>query len=244
MSVFALIALLTFWTGPKQGGIQILDTVQYWSNLVDSVQSKVDAGFNTSLTDYWGRALSFQLVNASEGGPGYTFSSIQDDPDFKNANAPMPILVADGRAPGETLISLSTTNFEFNPWEMGSFDPTLYGFAPLRYIGSNFTGGSLPQNESCIAGFDNVGFVMGTSSSLFNQVILNLDTVSNVPQILKDAIRGILSTIGENNNDIADYTPNPFYHYHNATNPSAGSKRLTLVDGGEDLQNIPLNPLI
>lgn len=231
--------------GPKQSGIQLLNTVDYWGNVVDSVQSKEDAGFNTSLTDLWGRALSFQLINATDGGPAYTFSSIQDDEDFKNANAPMPILVADERAPGETIISLNTTNFEFNPWELGSFDPTLFGFAPLRYIGSNFTGGRLPDNEKCIAGFDNAGFVMGTSSSLFNQVILNLgSSAPDLPEIVKNAITGILSMIGQDNNDIADYTPNPFYHYNNDSNPSAADKRLTLVDGGEDLQNIPLNPLI
>ncbi|KAF2276687.1 lysophospholipase [Westerdykella ornata] len=233
----------TILEGPQQSRVRIRNTVDYWTNLYDTVTAKSDAGFETSLTDYWGRALSFQLVNATNGGPAYTFSSIQDDEDFKNANAPMPILVADERAPGEVIISLNSTDFEFNPWEMGSFDPTLFGFAPLRYIGSNFTAGRLPDNERCVRGMDNAGFVMGTSSSLFNQFILNVDSV-NVSQLIKNAVTGLLEGIGEANNDIADYTPNPFYHYNNGTNPSAPSKRLTLVDGGSDLQNIPLNPLI
>ncbi|KAF2735289.1 hypothetical protein EJ04DRAFT_511847 [Polyplosphaeria fusca] len=232
--------------GPESHGIQLLNTVQYYNNLQDTVTSKADAGlgFNTSITDYWGRALSFQLVNASEGGPAYTFSSIQDDEDFQNGNAPMPILVADERAPGETIISLNCTNIEFNPFEVGSFDPTLYGFAPLRYIGSNFSGGELPDDERCISGFDNAGFVMGTSSSLFNQFILMLDGVDGVPEVVTSALRGILGAIGDDNNDIADYSPNPFFHFRNGSNPSASTERLTLVDGGEDLQNIPLNPLI
>lgn len=156
----------------------------------------------------------------------------------------MPILVADERAPGEVAISLNTTNIEFNPWEMGSFDPTLYGFVPLKYLGSNFTGGVLPDNERCVAGFDNAAFVMGTSSSLFNQAILQLDTLDSIPSFVKDGIKDALATLGEDHNDIADYSPNPFYHFHNETNPSAQTKRLTLVDGGEDLQNIPFNPLI
>ncbi|KAF2468526.1 uncharacterized protein BDR25DRAFT_290244 [Lindgomyces ingoldianus] len=232
--------------GPATGGIQLLSTAEYYNNLYKTVISKQDAGFNfnVSLTDYWGRALSFQLVNVSEGGPGYTFSSIQDDNDFKNGNVPMPILVADERAPGEVIVSLNTTVFEFNPWEMGSFDPTLYGFAPLKYIGSNFTRGQLPNNQGCISGFDNVGFIMGTSSSLFNQAILQLDSFSGVPDLVKNALKGVLDGLGADSNDIADYTPNPFYHFHNSTNPSAQAERLTLVDGGEDLQNLPLNPLI
>jgi lysophospholipase len=237
--------LLTI-TGPAQGGIQILNTVDYYSDLYDVVNSKTDAvgNFNISLTDYWGRALSFQLVDAERGGPGYTFSSIQDDDDFKNANAPMPLLVADERAPGETIISLNATNIEFNPYEMGSFDPTLYGFAPIKYLGSNFTNGKLPNSQGCIAGFDNVGFVMGTSSSLFNTIIKQLDSLGDVPDVVKSALQAVLNGLGENDDDIADYTPNPFLGFNNKTNPSAKDGRLTLVDGGLDGQNIPFNPLI
>jgi lysophospholipase len=232
--------------GPKTGGLQILSTADYYKNLVDTVLAKQDAlsGFNVSLTDYWARALSFQLVNATDGGPAYTFSSIQDDDDFKNGNAPMPILVALERAPGETILSLNATNIEFNPFETGSFDPTLYGFAPTKFIGSKFSNGELPDDQKCIVGFDNAGYVMGTSSSLFNQFLLNLDGVSGIPGFLTSAIEGVLSTVGEANNDIADYTPNPFREFNSDTNPSADTDRLTLVDGGEDLQNIPFNPLI
>jgi lysophospholipase len=231
--------------GPKTGGIQILSTADYYKNLVDTVTSKKDAlsGFNVSLTDYWARALSFQLVNATDGGPAYTWSSIQDDDSFKNGNAPMPMLVALERAPGEKVLSLNATNIEFNPWEIGSFDPTLYGFVPTKYVGSNFSNGELPDGNGCVAGFDNAGFVMGTSSSLFNQFLLNIDGLG-VPDILKSAVQSVLTDLGKDNDDIADYTPNPFKGFNNRTNPSSGLDRLTLVDGGEDLQNIPLNPLI
>jgi lysophospholipase len=212
---------------------------------VDTVTSKENAPgvFNTSLTDYWARALSFQFVNATNGGPSFTWSSIQDDNDFKNANAPFPILVALERAPDEILLSTSATNFEFNPYEMGSYDPTLYGFAPLKYVGSNFTGGKIPDGEKCIQGFDNAGFVMGTSSSLFNQILLNAGGLG-VPDFVQKAINGVLSTIGKNHDDIADYSPNPFLGFNNQSNPSSQTNRLTLVDGGEDLQNLPLIPLI
>lgn len=187
--------------------------------------------------------MSYQLINATDGGPGITWSSIARDTQFAAGQTPMPFLVADGRAPGELLISSNTTVFEFNPWELGSFDPTLYGFAPLRFIGSNFSAGVLPDNETCVRGFDNAGFVMGTSSSLFNQFLLNIGD-QEIPSVFKDAIAGVLTSLSEANNDIADYTPNPFYGFNNGSNLSAGSKRLTLVDGGEDLQNIPLHPLI
>lgn len=133
--------------------------------------------------------------------------------------------------------------YEFNPFEMGSWDPSTYGFAPLEYIGSKFSGGELPGNEQCVRGFDNAGYVMGTSSSLFNQFLLNLDN-QNIPDLAKKFARKILDRLGQAENDIADYSPNPFYGYHNDTSLNAQSERLTLVDGGEDLQNIPLHPLI
>ncbi|KAB2572337.1 Lysophospholipase 1 [Lasiodiplodia theobromae] len=231
-------------SGPEQGGIQILNTADYYSTIYDQVNGKVDAGFDTSITDYWGRALSFQLLNASDGGPGYTYSSIQDDDYFKKGDAPLPILVADGREPGQLVIASNTTNFEFNPWEMGSFDPTVFGFAPLRYVGSNFSGGQLPSSERCVRGYDSLSFVFGTSSSLFNQFLLQINDTEGVPDSLKGVLTSALENFGESNNDIADWSPNPFYHWNNETNQGASSKRLTLVDGGEDLQNIPLNPLI
>ncbi|KAJ9640470.1 Lysophospholipase 1 [Coniosporium apollinis] len=233
----------SIFVGPATGRIQLLSSAQYYDDLYDTVSAKAEAGFNTSITDYWGRGLSYQLVNASEGGPGHTFSSIADDELFSSANAPMPILVADGRAPGEILISDNTTVYEFNPWELGSFDPTVYGFAPLRYVGSNFSQGLLPDNETCVRGFDNVGYVMGTSSTLFNQFLLQINN-TGAPDVLKSVLEDVLRNIGQDNNDIADWYPNPFYQYHPETNLNAQTKRLTLVDGGEDLQNIPLHPLI
>ena len=86
-------------------------------------------------------------------------------------------------------------------------------------------------------------YVMGTSSTLFNQFLLEINTTS-ISNAFKSVLTKILTTVGENNNDIADFTPNPFYHWNNATSRNAQTKNLTLVDGGEDLQNIPLHPLI
>ncbi|KAI9815945.1 MAG: Lysophospholipase 1 [Pycnora praestabilis] len=233
----------SIFEGPSQGGIQLLNSAQYYDNIYDAVQAKNDNGFNTTITDYWGRALSFQLVNASNGGPGYTFSSIADDPQFASGEIPMPILITDGRAPGEILIPGNTTVYEFNPYEFGTFDPTTYGFVPTRYLGSNFSGGILPDDQKCVRGFDNVGYVMGTSSTLFNQFLLQINS-TDIPNAFKSVLTSILNNVGQADDDIADYTPNPFYGYHNATSKNAQTETLTLVDGGEDLQNIPLHPLI
>lgn len=228
--------------GPNKG-IQALTSVQYYAQLLSVVHGKSSAGYDTSLTDYWGRALSYQLVNATEGGPAYTWSSVQNNTLFSSGQSPFPILIADARAPGEVLIPGNATIFEFNPFEMGSWDPTVYAMAPLQYTGSNFTGGVIPDNEPCIEGFDNVGFVMGTSSTLFNQIVLQFNqTVS--ANLLTDAIQGLLNDLGQDDNDISDWNPNPFYEFNSGTGNFAQDDQLTLVDGGEDGENIPLHPLI
>ncbi|KAH7017985.1 lysophospholipase catalytic domain-containing protein [Microdochium trichocladiopsis] len=232
--------------GPSTSGAGLLSTAEYWATIYGEVQSKDKAGFNTSLTDYWGRALSFQLINDASGGPAYTFSSISRTPGFNDAEQPLPILVADERSPGTLLISLNSTVFEFNPWEMGSWDPTVYGFAPLEYIGSNFTNGTVSNatGQQCVRGFDQYGFLMGTSSSLFNQLLLLNISSLNVPGFVQDALTSLASELGEDDDDIAQYAPNPFFHYNDQTNPNAFDDQLSLVDGGSDLQNIPLHPLI
>ncbi|PGH31795.1 lysophospholipase [[Emmonsia] crescens] len=229
--------------GPTERGIKILNSIDYYREIYNAVDGKRGAGFDVSLTDYWGRALSYQLINAPEGGPAYTWSSIALGQNFKDGNMPLPILVADGRNPGELFIGGNATVFEFNPWEFGTFDPTIFGFMPLEFLGSKFEAGSLPRSEPCVRGFDNAGYIMGTSSSLFNQFLLNLNGV-DIPGFIKDAFQAVLEKIGRNNNDIAAYEPNPFFHYSNDTSPFAQEQSLNLVDGGEDLQNIPLHPLI
>ena len=233
----------SIFAGPKSS---LLQKASYWLDILGQVSDKDDAGFETSITDYWGRALSYQLIDAPDGGPSYTFSSIALTPHFQSGLTPFPILVADGRAPDEKIISLNATVYEFNPFEMGSFDPTTFGFIPTKYLASNFSAGVIPPSATCINGFDQLGYVMGTSSSLFNQFLLNnissLDT--SIPKVVVSAITRILDTLSDDNNDIAQYAPNPFFNYNPSTNPSASSPELSLVDGGEDLQNIPLTPLV
>lgn len=226
--------------GPDTDSIQLLSSTEYYHAIYDDVQGKNDAGYNTTITDYWGRALSYQLVNASNGGPAYTFSSVQQDAAFSAGNAPMPIFVTDGRRPGELVVDGNATVYEINPWELGTFDPTTHAFAPLRYLGSNFTEGEIVSGQQCVRGFDNAGFVMGTSSSLFNQAFLEINGTSG---IFSEVITHILADVGQADDDIADY-PNPFYGFNNGSSYIYEDDQLTLVDGGEDGQNIPLHPLI
>lgn len=130
---------------------------------------------------------------------------------------------------------------------MGSFDPTTYAFAPLEYIGSKFSNGTLSDSEPCIRGLDNAGFVMGTSSSIFNQMLIeirNFNTNSSILRNLTTTLTSILTNISEANLDISIYSPNPFYGYNSLTNHNANSTQLHLVDAALDRQNLPLVSLL
>ncbi|KAI0997149.1 Lysophospholipase [Podosphaera aphanis] len=225
---------------PKTDGFQLFDNVAHFASIFDTVKDKADAGFNTSLTDYWGRALSFQLINATAGGPAFTFSSIARQENFMDASIPFPMFVADdGEKEGVRINSENSTVYEINPFELGSWDSSTHGFAPTRYLGSNFSAGAVAEDGKCVQGFDQAGFLMGTTSSLFNQVLVFTDG-NQIPGFLQS----ILKKISDDGNDVAQFQPNPFFKFNEATNLIAESSQLTLADGGIDGQNIALYPLV
>lgn len=45
----------------------------------------------------------------------------------------------------------------------------------LTYAGTHFDNGKPPNDTACVTGFDQAGFVMGTSASLFNVRIVYSD---------------------------------------------------------------------
>lgn len=230
------------------GGINIFKTGSRWDHISDAVQAKQDAGFNISLADVWGRALSYNFFpSLYRGGVGYTWSTLRDADVFQNGAMPFPISVADGRYPGTKVINLNATLFEFNPFEMGSWDPTLNSFTDVKYLGTNVTNGKPINSGKCIAGFDNTGFIMGTSSTLFNQFLLQINS-TGLPDFINELATHFLEDLSDDYNDIAIYSPNPFkdteFQAGNASKSISDSRDLFLVDGGEDNQNVPLNPLI
>lgn len=88
---------------------------------------------------------------------------------------------------------------------------------------------------------------MGTSSSLFNAAFSEVNGTSTTglfSSLLQDALAALAGDLSKSNYDISVWRPNPFYHYNTKTNTNANNEQLTLVDGGEDNQNIPFHPLI
>ena len=66
---------------------------------------------------------------------------------------------------------LNGSNWEFAPYEFGAWDSGIAAFAQTAFLGSSLSNGA-PLNGSCITNYDNLAFVIGASSTLFNDPTL------------------------------------------------------------------------
>ncbi|GFZ51352.1 Lysophospholipase [Saitozyma sp. JCM 24511] len=223
--------------------------VSFYYDLVSEVDAKDSTGFPVQLTDYWGLALGNHLLPTQyrlDTSPNLTFSQLPSAvPALGNASLPFPIIIAAEREPGEYVIAENATVWEFTPYEFGSWafgsDTKVRGaFTPLEYLGSQVNNGQ--SNGTCWKGFDQLSFVMGTSSTLFNAGLLTLNG-TNSDSVIVDAIQSVLSSLSANENDVALY-PNSFANWNPQPNPISNFTYITLVDAGETNQNVPLEPLL
>ncbi|KAF2140794.1 uncharacterized protein K452DRAFT_359788 [Aplosporella prunicola CBS 121167] len=201
------------------------------------------AGFPPTLTDPWGRLLSYQLLQGEDGGVAKTLSGLRDSENFTSYNVPFPIIQARGVKTFEGACdpTQNSTIYEFTPYEFGSWDEGVAAFVKTEYLGSSLTNGKPTKNSSCITNYDNLGYVFGTSSSLFNQICSPL-TVNNSD--IGQHLSGFLLEVHEIvTRDVFAPYPNPFYKYDTASFV-AEQEELALVDGGEIMQNNPIWPML
>lgn len=239
--------------------------LHFYKELLIEVRDKKKAGFHTSFTDYWGRALARRIFKSTARTPGATISAATHVlASFKEYDQPFPIIGTIEKDPSNPEFSTNFEShcFEFTPFEFGSWDSYLHAFIPIKYLGTSLkanvpTKKSTTANHSyCVSGFDNVGFITGTSSSLFNHVFFSvykllesyeLDAVSLIETTLKSL--GLSSEWKALKNpklhaDYALYSPNPFFQYGKKNTSIWESPDLYLVDGGDDGQNIPFHPFL
>ncbi|WVW80592.1 phospholipase B [Kwoniella bestiolae CBS 10118] len=224
------------------------DKLSFYTTLVSETNAKSDAGFPTQLTDLWGLAIGshvlpsqYQLTNS----PNLTFSSLPSVVQkLGNGSLPMPIIIAAEREQGELVIAENATVWEFTPFEFGSWAfgsevKSIGAFTNLEYLGSELNNGQ--TNGTCWKGFDQLSFVMGTSATLFNSALLQINNSDS--GLVTDLIQGFLENLGEDQQDIARI-PNSFANYNPGENPISSFEYITLVDAGETNQNIPIEPLL
>lgn len=232
--------------------------LDYPLTAIDQITDKKDAGFQITLADVWSRDLAFQLIQAPDAGPNVTFDQITSADPFKSFSVPMPIVTAVQLDAGLCLPALDAATYEFTPYAFGSWDAGVRAFTPIKFLGTRYNNGQVPANGQCVVNYDNSGFVLGTSSFLFNAVQCRIlpdgsqtlvpDT-QNVTFGILPAINAILQSILTeeetfvNDNYLSAVYPNPFQGSTQAPEVSPLTD-LHLVDGGETNQNIPFWPLI
>lgn len=238
------------------------DNQDYYDALEADVNEKQKAGFNVSITDLWGRALAYHFAPGTTDdnyfstdaahGVGYQFSDIAQQPSFVNHNMPFPLVVANLETKeniqpnSTTVIPLGNTVFSFSPYEFGSFDPMLSAFIPTQLTGTALNSGRPQDDQSCVNGFEEFSFIIGTSSSLFNAA-LHLASQAAADSELVDVLFHLLGDLGLDSEDADNFYalyPNSFRGVAADTFGSSDAETLLLVDGGENGENVPLNPVL
>ncbi|RDW74870.1 hypothetical protein BP6252_06012 [Coleophoma cylindrospora] len=254
--------LLTLWEPAFANGLfdpEGTAILQVFANITEDLALKEAAGFRGTLTDLWSRALSCQMLPGESCGVDNTLSAITSQTEFMWNNVPYPIITAQHvDLSGTSCLPTPTTAavWEFTPYEFGSWDSSIAAFTPTKYLGSTVNNGVA---ESCFTNYDNLGFVLGTSSSLFNDLNYDVDNGVN-PPLLADwcgsnsdvsAIGSEITTLIEEIYTIEYQTvadlfaqwPNPFYN--SAASPLVSSQaNLSMVDGGQSGQTDPIFPML
>jgi lysophospholipase len=114
------------------------------------IASKGAAGYLPTVTDPWGRFLSYQLLYGPDGGVSDTLSGITALSNFTSFSVPYPIITALGVKTfnGECLPGPNATQYELHPYEFGSWDSGVNAFTQTAYLGSRLSNGA-PSNLTC-----------------------------------------------------------------------------------------------
>lgn len=131
------------------------------------------------------------FTNETAHGAGQLWSRIPQTPPFQAGIPPYPLICADSRPIGSNYttvlppdpvvyevinyiihLNINLQSPQITPHEFGSWDPNLSAMVNVTFAGTHLTDGKPDNDTACVTGFDQAGFVMGTSASLFNVRIL------------------------------------------------------------------------
>ncbi|KIJ42632.1 hypothetical protein M422DRAFT_31221 [Sphaerobolus stellatus SS14] len=237
------------------GGNNILsqNNQHYYGSILSNVYSKGQAGFQPSLTDIWSRMLSYHIVNGTTPDNFYTnetshgadslLSDLLNQPAFQDNQAPFPIYTLHTQDSNQEQDG-SGVIYEISPFEMGSYESTLNAMVQTKYLGTRLNeDGSL--NGDCVTGFDQVGFVSGTSSNPFYNP--NDGNQPNVTGFDSDAVNAFNYLLGKLKDQVKSQRydvgnwPNPFMNINKGTYQEWNQEWLNL---GSAKNYIPIEPLM
>lgn len=224
----------------------VLDVNQYPEVIADVAAKKL-AGFDNTIVDPYGRLLSYQLLEGEDGGDDIRLSTLTSLSNFTSFNVPYPIITAlgvDNAYQGQCFPTIDSTQWEFHPYEYGSWDAGVSAFATTQYMGSALTNGQPTNPNECIQHYDNIGYIFGTSSNIFVGTCAAIEPDSSNNASLPAFLSSIVSrTQRPTFQDKFGIYPNPFFQYPQSPLVQENTL-LTLADGGLAGQNVPIWPFI
>ncbi|KAA1473978.1 phospholipase B [Dentipellis sp. KUC8613] len=244
------------------GGADLFDDQnQHWfGSIIWSVIAKAHQGIDTSLTDPWGRMISYHFLNQTTRdnfftndtahGAGQLWSKIPQTPPWLQHAEPFPIVMADSRPIGSNstdALPPEPVVYEITPMEFGSWDPNLSSMMNISYVGTKLNNGQPANNTACVTGFDQASFMMGTSASLFNQILDFADNKiqgmdDNSAHALLQMLQRQLQDVRSRADDVANW-PSPFQGIKPGAFEDSNSSWINLIDGSSNGENVPLGPM-
>lgn len=234
-----------------------------YAQINKDLQLKAGAGFKSTIADAWTRLISYAILPGANGGVDNLMSQVTSKFSFRAFAVPYPIILAQHvDLSGTSCIPPADAPFwEFTPFETGSWDSRIAAFTPTKFLGTSIEGGK-PTGQ-CTTAYENLGFIAGTSSSLFNDPGIGFDvpepTIAGFCQLsqpvnVSDTAAATNAAVGALSqsipaiqlaqvSDLFAEWPNPFYK--SAASPLVqAQKSLSLVDGGESGQINPIFPML
>ncbi|KAL7665097.1 Lysophospholipase [[Candida] zeylanoides] len=152
--------------------------------------------------------------------------------------AGFPITLTDywEAVPEKQFTSETSHTLEITPFEFGSWEPHLNSFVNVTYLGTRLQDGR-PQGDNCVTGYDNLGFLTGVSSSVFNYIFVYLfQNLLETQSSTSVAIQNILKSFGLKSNSKSWYGPQQHPDF------AMYSRKVDVVfafDMSGDLENLP-----
>ena len=137
------------------------------------------------------------------------------------------------------------TQYEFTPYEFGSWGNGVKAFTPTKSLGTLLTNGIPPKN-GCVQNYDNLGYILGTSSSKFQEACgqAGISIIASGLEPILAAANGNQTTkptAEEERRKLYAPYKNPFYKRPESP-LVADDTELFLLDGGEGKQLLsPIN---
>ncbi|KAF7979185.1 hypothetical protein HWV62_43467 [Athelia sp. TMB] len=241
--------MLSVWDLAENALFPKKDDPNLYLDAATSLLAKAAAGFPVASVDPYGRLISYHVFDDLDNptGPGSTtlFSSIQNVTQFANSAAPFPIIYSTGRELFQANITIANPNYEYTPYAFGLNSPAVGSVdIPIEYLGSSFTSGH-PTTNACVQGYENAGWLMGTSGNSITDPGLLLELSANLTTAEQAILEGVFSLIPDSLVDTG-IVANPFHGISSSGYVSSGDDTLYLIDGGASypLTNLPLWPLI